>query len=294
VHLLPSPPAVAHLGIFEFPKRLFTNRTGHQVLWSLYDQFKDLRKQTVILDFTAVQFFEGNLSALLLAIVDKLRTENGLTFKVMPIDATACQDLLLRNGLFALVSENGDDWKPDFQQSTVQARLFRLDELDQYMEYIENDLLKHRSLKGLSEETKEWLFGNFFVEAFTNVDMHSGADALTTCGQFFPTKRLLQFTFCDLGNGFWEKIHRFTTAQGCPVYTPEQAINWAVAGGSTFREKGGSALRKIRTYCGAQNCCLYIVSDGVMWQYQPGRPVYCRPMDCTVLGTTIHLIMKDL
>ena len=288
------PALIPHPPIFSFPREVLTNRNGHQHLWDFYNIYKGVYNQPVMLDFSGMRFFEGNLSALLLALVNRLRTDNGIRFSTRTLGGAECADLLRRNGLMALLEDNAHELRPDHQQSTIQARHFQVDQLDVYADYIENHLLQHRRLNGISKTVKEWVLANFFMEAFTNVDMHAGTGRFTTCGQFFPYRQQLHFTFCDLGNGFWEKIRDYTARHPNPVKTPREAIEWAVSGGSTFREKGGSALRRLRTHCVRSGWGLSIATDGHLWQLRPDQRVEYSPIGAPVLGTTIHLIIKIL
>lgn len=290
----PIPALIQHPPVFSFPKTVLTNRAGHEFLWNFYNTYKDVFNHAVVLDFSEMNFFEGNLSALLLALVHRLKTDNGMRFSAQTLGNAECTDLLLRNGMIALLVDNENEWRPDFQQSTIQARHFQVDQPDAFADYIEKELLAHRSLTGIHSNVKNWVLANFFMEAFTNVEMHAGTRHLTTCGQFFPGKRLLHFTFCDLGHGFWQKIRDYTANHPEPIQTPREAIEWAVSGGSTFRSKGGSALRRLRTYCMQSGWGLSIVTDGYLWQLKPDQQIACRPMDSAALGTTIHLIIKIL
>ncbi len=291
---IPLPAEYATLPRTDFPSTVVTGRTGHQHLWSFFDWARQYKDRTILLDFSKLTFFEGNLSALLLVLTHKLKCECNLRFVCYAGDEHSGMDLMMRNGLYGLLSDQPDIAPPDYQQSTVQAKLFQPDEDDKFFNYIETELLGHRSLQSLASDLREWLQSDFFVETFTNISVHSNTTLpFAACGQYFPGKRKMHFSICDLGDGFFKKINAFTTEQGQPIVEPSKAIEWALSGGSTQRERGGSALKNIYHRCLENNHGLSVVTDGLIWELKNGK-VQCRSLDIQVMGASIHLVFTNL
>lgn len=288
------PAEYATMPQIAFPGIVLTGKSGHDFLWSFYHQSCAHSETTVLLDFSKLTFFEGNLSALLLALAHKLKVENNLRFECFAGPKHNGMDLLMRNGLYGLLSDQPNVLPPDHQQSTVPARLFQPDEDEAFFNYIENDLLGHRSLQDLPQDLREWLLSDFFVETFTNIKVHANSTLpLATCGQYFPGKRKMHFSICDLGDGFFKKIHAYTTTQGQPIVVPEEAIEWALSGGSTQRGRGGSALKNIHHRCLENGHGLSVVTDGMIWELKNGK-ARCRPLNTPMVGASIHLVFTNL
>jgi hypothetical protein len=291
---LQIPAEYAMLPRVVFPAIVTTGKQGHEFLGSFYQQSCAHRETTVLLDFSKLTFFEGNLSALLLALAHKLKLENNLRFNCFAGPKHNGMELLMRNGLYGLLSDQPDVLPPDHQQSTVQARLFQSDEDEAFFNHIEKDLFGHRSLQDLPQDLREWLLNDFFVETFTNIKVHSNSTLpFATCGQFFPVKRKMHFSICDLGDGFFKKIREYTSEQDQPITSPEKAIEWALNGGSTQRGRGGSALKNIHHRCLESGHGLSVVTDGMIWELKNGR-AQCRPLYTPILGASIHMVFTNL
>jgi hypothetical protein len=277
-----------------FPSTVLTGKSGHSFLWSFYHWASEYKDCTILLDFSNLTFFEGNLSALLLALTHKLKCECNLRFKCFSGQKHDGMDLLMRNGLYRLLAEQPDANPPDHQQSTVQAKLFQPDDDIAFFNYIETELLGHRSLQSLGMDLRDWLQNDFFVETFTNIQLHSNTSLpFAACGQYFPKKRKMHFSICDLGDGFLKKINTFTSEQGQPIMEPERAIEWALCGGSTQRGRGGSALKNIHQHCKENNQGLSIVTDGMIWELKNGK-TRCRSLGIPITGASLHLVFTNL
>lgn len=277
-----------------FPATVLTGKSGHDFLWSFYHWACGYRDATLLLDFSRLTFFEGNLSALLVALAHKLKCDHQIRFECFAGSDHKGMDLLMRNGLYSLLSDQSDFHVPDHQQSTVQARLFQQHEDGSFFDYIENDLLGHHSLQTLPAHLRDWLLNNFFVETFTNIQVHSNCSLpFAACGQFFPVKRKMHFSICDLGDGFFKKIQAYTAGSSQPITEPVQAIEWALSGGSTQRTQGGNALKNILVHCREKGHGLTIVTDGCIWEWKNGMKK-CRSMAQQVYGTSIHIVFQNL
>jgi hypothetical protein len=291
---LPFPAEYAALPRMAFPGTVLTGKTGHHFLWSFYHWACQYRDCTILLDFSDLTFFEGNLSALLLALTHKLKRECNLRFECYAGRKHNGMDLLMRNGLYGLLSDQPDNIPTDYQQSTIQARLFPADEEEAFFNYIENDLLGHHSLRSLPENLREWLQSDFFVETFTNIRVHSNSTLpFAACGQHFPGKRKTHFSICDLGDGFFKKINAYTSTLENAISDPEKAIEWALSGGSTQRNRGGGALKNIYDRCQENGHGFSIVTDGLIWELKSGK-VKCRSLDIPVMGASLHLVFANL
>ena len=248
---------------------------------------------TIRIDFSGIQFFEANLSAVLLALARKLSRENSLQFSLYNRISNG-NDLCVikRNGLVnQLLNEEGI--AADSRRSVIPVRSFQTDDADGFADYVEWDLFLHRGLEAVTGEQALKLKNSYF-EIFDNVGIHANtAYPVVACGQFFPRQRELKFTLVDTGDGFLKRIKAYTKNTEKPIENAKEAIIWAIKGGSTKAEaQGGTGLKKILLYCLQNNGAFHIYSDGCYWSYD--KQVASSTQVKLVAGTTIHLIFRNL
>lgn len=281
---------------FNFKDQITTNYQGFDQLVSFYHEASRFNQQWYALNFDQLSWIDGNLSALLMAMVYKLRKENNLNFF---IDFQALHrdlSVLKRNGLAHHIVP--DTYKASFPQyderdSTIPIKAVKLDDPDEFANYIENNFLKHRGLENVKHEHKNKIKNSYF-EIFENAGIHANTSKpVLACGQYFPQEAKLKFTLVDLGEGFLKKIAEFTK-ENEHIQKPEDAISWAVKGGSTKPDApGGTGLKGIMQYCLKNGGEMHIVSDGCYWAFRNKSIETCQ-LNQSFVGATIHLIFRYL
>lgn len=128
--------------VFHFSDQIKTNYTGYTQLSRFYHFcLGHPPNSTFHLDFTNVEWFDGNLCALLSAMGYYLNRNFGHTFTTDTQVIMKRFDVLYRNGFFA-----GDSNVVDERQSTVPIHCFNCSDLNGFCNYIENKLLNHRGV----------------------------------------------------------------------------------------------------------------------------------------------------
>jgi len=273
--------------VFHFSGRLLTDQIGNQQLVDFYSFCCNYSNCWITIDVNALQFFDANLSALLLGMVHKLRHERRLNFYLDWQCLKGELNVLVRNGLaFSIckINKKADDTR----ESTVPVRAFKLENADGFASYIEKDLLKHRGLEGVNFVDKEKVKNSYF-EIFDNVGIHANTTyPIIACGQYYPYQRELKFTLTDMGDGFLKKISDFTHQK---ITNSADAINWAVKGGSTKdKAAGGTGLKKILFYCLKNGGSIHIVSNDCYWKFDQRIQDY--KIQNPFVGTTVHLVFR--
>lgn len=207
------------------PEELYTGFSGIRTLNSFYSQLAPLRDRDIRLDFSRTTFFEANMSSLLLAMIHKLTTENGLNFFVDTQHLKGDMDVFLRNGLIKM-----EETIVDTRKSTVRCNHFLNSQCKEFKDYVSNELFDHRAFNSIPNGVKQPVIRDH-LEIFNNYIAHSKSEyPFFVCGQYFPKIRTLVFTMADLGVGFLPAITAYTSGA---VKNSLDAIRWAVAGNSS-------------------------------------------------------------
>ncbi len=278
---------------FEFRGNIGTDPNGIQQIANFYSTCKSFKNCSVNLLFNNVIFFDANLSSLLLCLGRELISTNNLKFFVdYKIFNATSLGVLKRNGLAKqLCNLPGEVY--DNRESVIRVKSFEVEDADNFVNYIERELLKHRGLENISYDKKKMLKSSYY-EIFDNVGIHANTTSpIWACGQYYPQLRELKFTLVDLGDGFLKKISIYTAETENPITTGAKAISWAVQGGSTkTNAEGGNGLKKILLYCKEKGGSLHIYSDGIYWRFEGAvnSQVIRNPFE----GATLTLIFRNL
>ncbi len=277
---------------FQFEDKINTNYTGYNQLVKFYHFCQEKPPQSTIhLDFTNVEFFDGNLSALLLAITYKLNKINGHSFSADTEMIKNRFDVLYRNGLF-----KDDNPIKDDRESTVPIQFFETNDKEGFCEYVEKELLCHRGMpKEINNELKSKISDDL-LEVFCNTHHHANTiDPFFVGGQYYPTSGVLKFTMVDLGDGFLPRILKATNGE---IKDSLKSIEWALEGNSSKLAldhcPGGLGIKNMYKYCKDSKGILQIISGNGYWSTELENTVFQggRILPKSFVGTTINLFFK--
>lgn len=272
---------------------LETNQIGIGELMKFYQYAYRLSYTSVTLNISPTNHVDANLSALILALAQKLQIERKVRVFVELGDG---KGVFFRNGLISHLKGNGNNNEyPDDRQSTIPLTTFNPDEDDNYCNYLRNQFFGHRGLDNLSHIVK----GNLrthYLEVFTNVGIHANTSLpVYTCGQYFPEKNVLKFTLVDLGDGFLKKIQAATNGK---ISDDRSAIIWATEGINTTKDvnvfgPGGTGLKELKNYCNANNGSLHICSGSGYVNMLNNRTLE-HTLPVPFPGSIINIIMRNI
>jgi hypothetical protein len=274
--------------------KIITNYSGYNQL-SRFHNFclSKPPKSRIYLDFTDVEWIDGNLCALLLAMVYHLNKTFGHIITTSEEIIKERFDVLYRNGFMNAGTPVKDD-----RNSTIPIRAFNSDDKVSFCKYIENDLLMHRGMPAdLTPELKEKI-NEDLLEVFCNTQFHANTkDPFFVGGQYFPKQGFLRFTMVDLGDGFFPRISKATSGE---IKNDVEAILWALQGNSSKIVledcPGGLGIKNILKYCKKSNGILQIISGNGFWSSDLENTIFekGRELPVTFIGTTINLSFKKL
>lgn len=277
--------------VINLQNSIYTDYYGFQQLIDVFHKCKEEHDTTITLDFTELEWIDGNMCAYFGAMVYKLNKENNLEFKVSGGETFREQfDFLFANGF---LTDGDSEELVDSRKSTVPLKMFYTKQKDEYCQYIRNNLMEHRGIKKALPKGLKGQISDDLLEILANINLHANTDEpFFVCGQYFPRQGVLVFTIVDLGVGFLPAIQIKTKGE---IQESIKAIRWALLGNSTKSDTpGGLGLKNIKLYCEQHGGTLQILSgdayyatdlETTMWK---GERVLPRQFS----GTTINLYFK--
>ncbi len=257
---------------------ILTNEEGYLKLIAFYDQCQEFRSDQILIGFEEISWIDGNMAALLMAIISKLAKENNLVFFVDQDIIQSRFNILIRNGWLT-----GVEFVQRENKTEIKLTGFQKDEDGKFINFIENDLLSNQNLN-INEPAKGRLV-DAFLELFCNVQKHARTDfPIFACGQFNTRVKRLSFTLVDCGVGYLSPIREFT---GGEVSTSPEAIMWALSGNTTkMGTPGGLGLKEIQRFCTESGSEFVIISGGAYWTNYQLFPTLTKPF----CGTIVNVI----
>ncbi len=269
------------------PQRIGGTYSGFCHLVDLQNKVEHSPAAKILLDGTYLGFCGANLCAVLAGIIHRARSlgkevlfEN-LQGKVLEI---------WNRNYFWLQDQNNVPM--DFNNTVVHYMVFDVKHGSDFGNYIRTELLSKRDLPKMSEGARKAIQESLY-EIYSNAVLHSGCDQVFTCGQYYPSKHVLEFTMVDMGRTFRTNVSEFWNQ---PV-SGAAAIDWAVKDGSTTKvgnTPGGLGLFRIRSFLLMNKGKLQIVSADGFWQEMGGNS-YSWHAGGEFPGTIVNLTfnMKD-
>lgn len=236
--------------------------SSYQQLIDMYESNKDTMFETI--DIELRSFFAANMSAALGAILDKLEYNlNNIAFT--HIDPQI-EKILFKN---EFLSYYGKGRQEDTNKTTVKYQKLLPTDGKFFKNYIMRDLIEEHStdLPRMSVGVKNKITESIY-EMFVNVQLHSDAKNVYTCGQFYPQRNTIEFTVVDNGMGFRERVNRRFNAN----LTSVETIKWAVQDKNTTKldAPGGIGLAALKEFIICNKGKFQIVSLDGFYQFGVG------------------------
>lgn len=256
-----------------------TDLHGINSLFEFYNNAKKYNNQDIFLDFSGLNWFDANLCALFGCMVYKLRIENNIKFFGELDYLQNNFEVLFRNGFFGNLEDD--------RKSTISYRRFSPTDKENFLSYIQNDLLQHRAFP---DAQKDDIIDNL-IEIFCNIQTHSKTkEDFFVCGQYFPQKKYIVFTMVDIGLGFLPAINNKVKN----ITNHADAINWALKRSNTTKDFGGLGLSDLHNYFSRDNNGkMQIITGDTYWcSNQTFSQNNCFNLKNTFCGATINLFFN--
>ena len=249
----------------DFPSSLKTDNSGFSFLAAVLSE--TARDAKFIFDFKQVEWIEANLCAVLGAIIETNKT-HGASFTFENFNNSYIENTLRNNGFLTYIKEKAG--KPSVKHTGIPFQKFDLKNEDELEEYIYKYVLTNHQVPEMSEGAQKKVYRSIF-EMYQNSVMHSGAQFIFVCGQYYKFKGRMALTMVEIGKTFKENVtsHNIKYA----YYTGKQSIEWAVESGNTTKpasETGGLGLDLIREFLKINGGKLQIRSADGYWVEKKG------------------------
>ncbi len=266
---------------FKFPKSIKSDFEGYNALMDFYNKTKNLVVEEIILDFDDTKWLEANLIAILGAILNKAQSElNDVRIENL---SKNIKDLFSRN-LF--LSHFGGLQIPDYYETTIKYRKFKITEEKLFKDYLDRELLSKKAMPDMSILLRKKISESIF-EIFNNAVIHGHCDNIFSCGQYYPNKKRLDFTIVDIGKTIKINVNDYMKKN----FSGKSAIEWAVTEGNTTKQEaipGGLGLSLIREFLKKNSGKIQIISADGYWE-QKENSENSNVFSLSFPGTVVNL-----
>lgn len=273
---------------YELTGSINSTSYGYKKILDLYRYCRAYRNQTIMVGFEKLIWIDANMSAVLSAVLYKLRDENNVKFYAGKEHADRFP-ILIANGFF---KPNGTPIEVRSTGTEVRLKEFNKADDQEYFNYIDTELLSHEGIK-LDEDIKNCII-ECLIEVFGNFEIHAKNEyPLFICGQYYPKKREFKCTIQDLGVGFLKPV--FEKHPNIDTY--EKAIKWALVKGNTSRTDtpGGLGMEVLKDNMISLGGRFEVISGNCYYicGYENGKKIdMFKTVECDHVGSTINLVFS--
>ncbi|MAC93919.1 MAG: hypothetical protein CMC96_00310 [Flavobacteriales bacterium] len=251
--------------IIAFPSHLKTDDEGFNFL--AYLQKETEGKLTYVLDFSSVEWVEANLCAVIGAIILYNQTK-GAYFEFENLNNNYLKNTLKNNGFLELIKKGKT--KSTHKHSGIPFKEFDMKDEDMVEEYIYKYVLLSDEVPEMSEAAKRKIYRSIF-EVYQNSVIHSGAEKVFVCGQFYRYKKRMALTMVEIGRTFKQNVNEYSKEY--ENYSAIESIEWAVQSGNSTKKDstpGGLGIDLIREFLKLNRGKLQIFSSNGYWEEKKG------------------------
>lgn len=256
-------------------KNIDTKFPCYKQFINLIDFLKQYSYETIRINLS--DWFGANMSAVLGGVLDKYATTNQIEIVSQNSNVIS---ILQRNGF---LSNYGYRNARDINNTTVKYMKIKSTENRFFSMYVLDELLSKSAFPHMTTSLKQKITESIY-EIFVNAKMHSNSDYIYTCGQFYPTKHVIEFTIVDMGQGIRNTVvNRFNKN-----LTATQAIQWAIGEGNTTKigVPGGHGLSILKDFIKLNKGRMQIISDSGFYEFGENEQImsFTNPFKGTIVN----------
>ena len=263
-----------------FPKKITSEVSGYETFFHFYEKISNSRDSKIEIDFTHNTWFEANLCAIFGAMIEELEN-NGNVICLENIKNP--RDILSRNGFLKKFGIH----KPFESYNTeLDYKTFSYKEGRSFSTYIDEEILKKDGFPKLSKLLSKKINESIF-ELYENARTHGMCKNIHTCGQYFPSKKLLDITIVDMGQTIKNNVNNYKNSN----WSGSECIEWATKDKNTTKTgtiSGGLGLAIIFDFIKLNNGKIQIISSDGYWELRRGK-LFKQELNFTFQGTIANL-----
>lgn len=237
--------------------------------------------ESFILDFIYNKEFDGNLLAVISALIQHLK-ESG---KNVELDNIGDEVIKVINRNY---NSNATEQIKLHNNIVVNYRNFKRDEDVEFIIYTRDELLIKPNFPKLSEQLRRKIIQSI-LEVFDNARIHGRTTKIVTCDYLNIKSEYakLEFTIVDLGRTIKSNVNEYLKRDLMAMET----IDWAMQYGNTTKQDnkpGGLGLDILRQFIDLNHGKIQIISSDGYWEYQNKNKVM-KKMNNVFPGTIVNI-----
>lgn len=264
----------------DFPKKITSEVVGYETLIHFYEKMSTIRDSKIEIDFRYNNWFEANLCAIFGAMIEELENKGN---EISLINIKNPKDILSRNGFLTKFGIH----KPfETYNTELDYKTFSHKQGKSFSSYIDNEILKKQGFPKLSKLLSKKINESIF-ELYENARTHGECKNIHTCGQYFPSKKMLDITIVDMGQTIKNNVNNYKKTN----WSGSDCIEWATQDKNTTKTgtiSGGLGLAIIFDFIKLNNGKIQIISSDGYWELRKGT-VFKQNLNFTFHGTIANL-----
>ena len=273
--------------ILQIPNILKTNNEGFEFLARMMSAIlgnMDEDKQLLV-DFSQCAEIDGNLSAVIGAVLDKVLPSFQHIY-VGPPRNKSVKKVLARNHFLR-------SWQVDTnveeRENYVEYSRFKKDaSSNEFKRYIQEGLIAKQKFPQHTDLAGEKIVESIF-EIYANAVMHGQTEYVYSCGEYMTDRHILEMTIVDCGQTIPGNVKEFFNQTNQEEVGDCDAIEWAfVSGNTTKSQTGGLGLAIIKDFIGLNEGSIQVVSGKGFIEYH-GTSVERNLLTTPFPGTVVNM-----
>ena len=193
--------------------------------------------------------------------------------------------VLLKNNFLSFY---GKDIHVDTYGTTIPYEILFPKDDRHFAEYIQDQIFGKGDFPNLSTALRKKLLESI-CEIFHNAKMHSQTEKIFICGQFFSSKKQIQFMITDIGWGIREVFNRCFNCSMSSI----KAIKWSLKEGHTTKQNqtGGLGLSLLFDFIQKNQGEIQIVSNDGFYEFKNNQ-TSCKKFNHFFPGTMVNIMVK--
>lgn len=253
--------------ILKIPHKLKADLEGFGFLASFFPEVnKEVTKEKdLFVDFSDCTYIDGNLAAVLGALLDKSVPISKTVMIGIPRNKTV-KKVLARNHFLRAwsVGTNVEE-----RENYVEYARFKSDvSAIEFKSYIQDGLIKKQKFPKHTDLAGEKIVESIY-EIYANAVTHGGTDYVYSCGEYMEETHRLDMTIIDCGQTIPGNVNDFLAKKNQPTIGDCEAIEWAfVSGNTTKNQAGGLGLAIIKDFIALNKGSIQVVSGRGFIEYR--------------------------
>ena len=273
--------------ILKIPPALKANLEGFEFLSSFLPEVNEkvTKEKELFVDFSDCTSIDGNLAAVLGALLDKSLPISKKVMIGTPRNNTV-RKILARNHFLRAWSV---DTNVEERENYVKYAKFKSDvSAKEFKTYIQEGLIKKQKFPQHTDLAGEKIVESIY-EIYANAVTHGGTDYVYSCGEYKEEAHRLDMTIIDCGQTIPGNVNDFFAKRNQLTIGDCEAIEWAfVSGNTTKNQTGGLGLAIIKDFIALNKGSIQVVSGRGFIEYR-GDQVEQFLLNTPFAGTIVNV-----